>query len=632
MPAHPFRRLYLTLVFVVVIPIMPSLLIMIVKLMDGWNDDWERQWPWLFAFPAFFIAVTVTNPWHHLFMSSFTYHVQTDGTLVSFVPGPLMYIYLAASYALFIVALYYLVGRMRSGSRRHRNQALLITMGSIIPMLGDALFYSPNNPLPGATLTPALFTIGCLFFWFAIKYLGIFDLMPMASTLVWENSPDGIIIIDQKGNLHNVNKAASGSFRWASTESLGKRIDQIVTREDLRFLFTGPVPAVADNIPGDMDDRIFRGKAFLLTEVGEEALGRLVIFYDVTSEKNVQRKTEEMNDLLLKLLEDAPFAITITDMDTGAPMFFNSRTESLLQIKAAEKDKYTSFGFYVNPDDRRRLVEQIVREGEVKDFEVQLQNSKGERFWAYMSGTVIVISAKRWLFTSINDISPLKHLDELRTANRKLNLLGSITRHDLMNKYMVMAGYLQLLKDSRDRKDLDEIIEKLTRSSLEAQRLITFAGDYDRLGTGMPSWFTIGSIFQNASMQLDLKEVVVDIRGSDVQIFADPMIDRALYNLLDDSLRHGDGVRNIRIIAEPSRAFLRIIYEDDGNGIDPAIRPFLFQRGKGKNTGLGLFLTREILDMTSITIVEEGEAGKGVRFILTVPAGNFKLPSGPVNT
>ena len=66
-----------------------------------------------------------------------------------------------------------------------------------------------------------------------------------------------------------------------------------------------------------------------------------------------------------------------------------------------------------------------------------------------------------------------------------------------------------------------------------------------------------------------------------------------------------------------------IEYQDDGQGIDPEIRPYLFQRGRGKNTGLGLFLTREILDITGIQISEQGEVGKGVRFILTIPPGKF---------
>ena len=59
-------------------------------------------------------------------------------------------------------------------------------------------------------------------------------------------------------------------------------------------------------------------------------------------------------------------------------------------------------------------------------------------------------------------------------------------------------------------------------------------------------------------------------------------------------------------------------------GILSADKKRLFTRGFGKNTGLGLFLSREILAITGITIIENGEPGKGARFEITVPAGMWK--------
>ena len=51
----------------------------------------------------------------------------------------------------------------------------------------------------------------------------------------------------------------------------------------------------------------------------------------------------------------------------------------------------------------------------------------------------------------------------------------------------------------------------------------------------------------------------------------------------------------------------------------------LFKRGYGKNTGFGLFLIREILSITGITIDENGEPGKGARFEITVPNGTYRF-------
>jgi signal transduction histidine kinase len=69
-----------------------------------------------------------------------------------------------------------------------------------------------------------------------------------------------------------------------------------------------------------------------------------------------------------------------------------------------------------------------------------------------------------------------------------------------------------------------------------------------------------------------------------------------------------------------------IIVEDNGIGVSLDDKKQLFSKGFGKHTGLGLFLSREILSITGITIIENGVPGKGARFEMTVPKGMWRLP------
>jgi len=72
------------------------------------------------------------------------------------------------------------------------------------------------------------------------------------------------------------------------------------------------------------------------------------------------------------------------------------------------------------------------------------------------------------------------------------------------------------------------------------------------------------------------------------------------------------------------------VCEDDGTGIPPGEKEKIFERGYGKNTGMGLFLSREILAITGISITGNGEPGKGARFEIRVPPGKFRKGSaGP---
>jgi signal transduction histidine kinase len=74
-----------------------------------------------------------------------------------------------------------------------------------------------------------------------------------------------------------------------------------------------------------------------------------------------------------------------------------------------------------------------------------------------------------------------------------------------------------------------------------------------------------------------------------------------------------------------------IFVEDDGGGISPEDKKGLFGRGFGHNTGLGLFLSREILSITGISITETGEPGTGARFELLVPKSGYRFGSAPDN-
>jgi len=89
-------------------------------------------------------------------------------------------------------------------------------------------------------------------------------------------------------------------------------------------------------------------------------------------------------------------------------------------------------------------------------------------------------------------------------------------------------------------------------------------------------------------------------------------------------------MKTIRILSKVSNRGLTLVCEDDGMGITDEDKKSLFLRGFGKNTGLGLFLSQEILAITGITITETGIPGKGARFEMTVPKGGYRFMSDSV--
>jgi len=154
---------------------------------------------------------------------------------------------------------------------------------------------------------------------------------------------------------------------------------------------------------------------------------------------------------------------------------------------------------------------------------------------------------------------------------------------------------------------------------------IEFTRDYDDLGVKSPLWQNVCEIASRAYAQF-MDTISFSCDTDNLEIYADPMLEKVFYNLFDNAFRHGEGIAHIRICCKKRGTDLRIFFEDDGIGIPAEDKEQIFFRGFGKNTGLGLFIVREILGITLIEIHETGEYRKGARFEFRVPESSYRFP------
>jgi signal transduction histidine kinase len=217
--------------------------------------------------------------------------------------------------------------------------------------------------------------------------------------------------------------------------------------------------------------------------------------------------------------------------------------------------------------------------------------------------------------------------ESLSLANKKLNLLSGITRHDIGNQLLSLSGYLELSKESLDDPVATrEFIAKEEKIAATLAHQIDFTKEYEDLGVNAPVWQNVNLIISSVITRLPLGNIRVDAGDPDLEVFADPLLEKVFYNLIDNALRYGGGqMTAVRVTHRDDKGDLVIIMEDDGNGISTGDKSQLFTKGAGEHTGLGLFLSREILSITRITITESGDPGKGARFEITVPKGEFRF-------
>jgi signal transduction histidine kinase len=216
------------------------------------------------------------------------------------------------------------------------------------------------------------------------------------------------------------------------------------------------------------------------------------------------------------------------------------------------------------------------------------------------------------------------------TANRKLNLLSGITRHDIRNQVMGLMGFLELAKMKTTDPDLLHYIDREETAAQNIQRQIEFTKSYEDIGVRAPQWQDVAMHVHALRSLISRGEIAVSVNVGGLEVFADPLLEKVFENLLDNSRRHGERVRHIAFFTLPHGPdSIALVYEDDGTGVHEGDKERIFEKGFGKNTGLGLFLSREILAITGLTIRETGVYGKGARFEILVPKGRYRFVSPP---
>ncbi|NLD57531.1 MAG: PAS domain-containing sensor histidine kinase, partial [Methanomicrobiales archaeon] len=225
------------------------------------------------------------------------------------------------------------------------------------------------------------------------------------------------------------------------------------------------------------------------------------------------------------------------------------------------------------------------------------------------------------------DITERRKSEEaLRRTNHQLSLLTSITRHDILNKITSMLGYLNFAERKQTDPAVLELFAKIRETIATVRTQIEFTRIYQTIGSHEPQWFSLESIIPLKYVPVTIS-LQTDLQG--YSIYTDPMLEKVFFNLLDNSVRHGERVTAIQITARVFGGDLVIVWEDNGIGIIEEDKERIFERGYGKNSGLGLFLVREVLSLTGITISETGTPGTGARFEITVPKGTYRrTPAG----
>ncbi len=249
-----------------------------------------------------------------------------------------------------------------------------------------------------------------------------------------------------------------------------------------------------------------------------------------------------------------------------------------------------------------------------------------------VAGTRALFHGQPIIVGTLIDVNGHAPVDSnLLRANRKLSILNNLTRHDIANRLTVLRGRLKVIRNQYEDPRLLQQIARVDEAASAIHRHLETARIYQNIGMNAPKWQNVTEIITKELELQAVPNLTVTLNSADLEILADPLLNRVFTNLIDNTARHGVHATEIQVTYRKSAGSVTILFEDNGVGIPEESKEQIFEQGFGRNTGLGLYLSKEILSGTGITITETGTPGKGVRFEISVPEHAWQIPGQPVD-
>jgi PAS domain S-box-containing protein len=212
----------------------------------------------------------------------------------------------------------------------------------------------------------------------------------------------------------------------------------------------------------------------------------------------------------------------------------------------------------------------------------------------------------------------------LEQAKSKLNLLNYVMFNDIQNMIFTLSGYQHLIKGKIKESPARSIIEKQGVILQNITHSLKFAHSFQDLGLKPPQWQNANYVFLMAISHLDFLNIKHTVLLDGLEIFADPLLERVFQILAENVLMHGQTATRVTFRYVQGPEFITLFFEDDGVGIPGNIKKDIFLPDFQKSRNVGLFLAREILEITGITITETGNPDTGARFEMKVPKGMWR--------
>ena len=352
---------------------------------------------------------------------------------------------------------------------------------------------------------------------------------------------------------------------------------------------------------------------------------------------------------LVELLEDAADGV-LQIMPDKKIVYSSDRFENLLGCASKDYLGHSFDEFFVKAAEFDEFWHQLLHQKRIRDFPADLQCKNGaiKRVVIHSHGLWVSEKLVR-AWCCISDITAIGQMERelvdkgqrLRDAEAARDEFLTVAAHELRTPIAVLLGFTQLLlRDMRRKRGLtiEHLESSLTNIEQQGQKLKHLVSRL--LETTQLGESTLPFELEKTDLVKVIRAVIAAPRGEtthiitydgleSLEVMIDPIrIEHVIVNLIDNSIKFSPNGGTISVrLTENSDGDIRLAVTDDGMGIPVDQREDVFVRyfqAHGEpylsGMGLGLYLTREIVEHHGGSIHIEQPDHPGTRILIDFPA------------
>ncbi len=434
-----------------------------------------------------------------------------------------------------------------------------------------------------------------------------------------------------------------------------------------------------DNIRTQVSDEIIKRKITITCKDGQTKIVTIrflsmgddklyMVFHDITESEHMKQSLLESEQKFAKAFQSNSSLMAITDFDDGRFIEVNDTFVESLGYKQEEIIGKTlnALEAFTNYADRVTIIsaikQTVEKDDRVRNVEASFRTKNGDTHHGLFSAEMFTLEGKRFLLTSMTDITMRKRaeeqimdtnselqlaLDELKSSqtqlmqSSKLAAIGELVSgvaHELNNPLTAISMHAELLYtktfDEQAKSQVNLISDQTDRAISIVENLLSFARKHEP----HKDWISVNEAIKSSvalrayDLNLDNIKIILKLGNDLPEISADfRQLQQVFLNLINnaaDAMKESDHEEgNLVIQSQTAGPNILISFTDNGEGIpaeklESIFDPFFTTKDVGMGTGLGLSICHGIIEEHGGQIAVESTVGEGTSFIIGLPVNS----------